>query len=367
MSKEQKEVFEKVMHVGEDHVYFRGGIGAVLSVYKKYFPAFQATGTHRRISNLGKIFYFGGNFMHLLWVMAFRPNVKIIHIHGSYGASVLRKFVVSFFAKNIFRKKVIYHIHSSEYYQKYNAGSKFYKRLCNYILHHADRVGCLTPKWKDLFTQKFGLSNSIVIHNMVSPPDFDFHNRKSHQEGEPIRFAFLGLIDEKKGIFDLVNMIAEHKTCFQGKVIIHIGGEGKSDQLKSIIEENGLQDIIDYKGWVNEEGKNILFHEVNGFILPSYNEGLPVCILEAMSFGLPIIATRVGGIPEIMEDGVNGFLFERGDKDAMKSAMMAYIENPYLLEEHGNASFNLVQRYYPERIIPEIEGIYRSLLRENSK
>ena len=162
-------------------------------------------------------------------------------------------------------------------------------------------------------------------------------------------------------------MIAEHKTCFQGKVIIHIGGEGKSDQLKSIIEENGLQDIIDYKGWVNEEGKNILFHEVNGFILPSYNEGLPVCILEAMSFGLPIIATRVGGIPEIMEDGVNGFLFERGDKDAMKSAMMAYIENPYLLEEHGNASFNLVQRYYPERIIPEIEGIYRSLLRENSK
>ena len=95
MSKEQKEVFEKVMHVGEDHVYFRGGIGAVLSVYKKYFPAFQATGTHRRISNIGKIFYFGWNFMHLLWVMAFRSNVKISKLSSIPGHTLIQTVTIS--------------------------------------------------------------------------------------------------------------------------------------------------------------------------------------------------------------------------------------------------------------------------------
>ena len=146
----------------------------------------------------------------------------------------------------------------------------------------------------------------------------------------------------------------------EGKVIFHLGGIGKVAELKAMISHYHLHDIIDFKGWIGESEKEKLFREADAFILPSYNEGMPVCILEAMSFGLPILATRVGGIPEIMEHGVNGYLFNKADKEAMLQAIMCYVNDPSKLQEQGQHSYQLVQRFFPQQVIPLMEDIYRS-------
>jgi glycosyltransferase involved in cell wall biosynthesis len=362
MGKETKEVFEAVIHIGEDPVHFRGGIGAVLAVYKKYFPAFRAIGTHRHISGIGKILFFGKNYLYFIWVLLFSRKIKIIHIHGSYGASVIRKSIVAFTAKTFFRKKVIYHIHSSEYNLKYQAGPVIYKELCDYLLHKSDKIGCLTPKWKELFSRQFGIKKGTVMINMIDPPQFQIEDKIPHVPGNPIRFLFLGLIHEKKGIFDLVEIVKQNKPLLEGKVIFHIGGIGKVSELKTLIQENQLEEIIDYRGWIDEVGKAKLFLETDIFILPSYNEGLPICILEAMSYAVPVLATNVGGIPEIMSHNENGFLFEKGDKEAMLRFILNYVNDPSIIESQGKKSFDLVQRFYPEQVVPQIEIIYRSLL-----
>ncbi|GAO43254.1 glycosyltransferase family 4 protein [Flavihumibacter petaseus] len=362
MEKGKQEVFSAVLHIGEDHVHFRGGIGAVLATYKKFFPAFRAIGTQRRISNIGKVFYFAQNYIRMWWTLLTRPEIKLLHIHGSFGQSVYRKAVVAFTAKSIFRKKFIYHIHSSEYILKYDAGSGLYKKFCHYLLDHADVVGCLTPKWEEQYRQKFGLTNTRVMYNLIAPPAAIDFPRAHKDPAEPLKLLFLGLIDEKKGVFDMVEMARRHRAALEGKLTIFLGGVGKTDRLKEEISRDSLENILDYRGWINETGKNQYFRNVDGFILPSYNEGLPICILEAMSYGLPVMASRVGGIPEIMEDRVNGFLFERGDQEAMFAAINQYVENNYLLEQHSKESLRLIRHFYPEEVVPQMEALYRSLL-----
>lgn len=362
--KDKKGVFEAVIHVGESHLNYKGGIGSVLANYKKYFPAFQAIGTHRHISGLGKILYFTGNFVRLCCKLLVNRKIRIIHIHGSYGASVLRKALVAFTGKSVFSKKILYHIHSSEYPQKYTMAPRFHQKLVDSLIQKSDLVGCLTPKWQELYIKQFGLQNTVVIPNMVVHPDYDTGKRVFAAADKPIRFAFLGLIHEKKGIFDLVSMLAENKAYFSGKVIFHLGGIGKVDELRALIKKYGLEELVDFMGWVGEEGKAKLYRDVDAFFLPSYNEGLPIVILEAMSYGLPVIATNVGGIPEVMENGKNGFLFECGDQEAMKVALTKYINDHNLLAVHGRESFEMVGKYFPENVVPEIEQVYRRLLQD---
>lgn len=366
MSKDQEAVFDSVVHVGESHRYYRGGIGSVLAVYQQYFPAFRAVGTHRHISSLGKLLYFGKNFLRLLLLLTFQRKIRIIHIHGSYGMSVYRKSLIAFVGKSLFRKKIIYHIHSSEYIQKFREGSPRYQSLVRGLFQRADRIGCLTPKWLEQYQQEFGITRGIVMPNMISPPAYDPSTRVMHRPGTPVRFLFLGLIHEKKGIFELVDMLAKHRAEFEGRVIIHLGGIGKVDELKAAIREHQLEQILDYRGWIGEKEKSQLYREVDAFLLPSHNEGLPICILEAMSYGLPVIATRVGGIPEIMESGVNGFLIEKADQHDLYTALLAYVENPELLQQHGLASLRLIQQYYPAQVVPKLEAVYRSVLNENA-
>lgn len=365
MSKEEKSVFEAVIHVGESHVYYRGGIGAVLAVYKQYFPAFKAIGTQRHISGIGKILYFGINYLRFIWTLITDQKIKVIHIHGSYGVSVIRKALIAFTGKILFHKKLIYQIHSSEYPQKYDLAPAYQKKMIDFLFRKADLVGCLTKKWQAVYEEKFGLAKTVVIPNMIHPPVFDADTRKIPAPEQPIQLAFLGLIHEKKGIFEMVQMVAEHKLEFAGKLVIHIGGIGKVEELNAMIAQFGLEQIIRFRGWFGESDKAALYKEVDAFILPSHNEGLPVVILEAMSYGLPIIATRVGGIPEIMEHEVNGFLFEKGDIVTMKTSISAYVNNHELMRTHGRNSLELVKNYFPDKVVPQIAAIYHRLLDKN--
>ena len=102
----------------------------------------------------------------------------------------------------------------------------------------------------------------------------------------------------------------------------------------------------------------------DAYILPSYNEGLPISILEAMSYSLPIISTNVGGIPEILKNGENGFIMSPGDKDAMYRAILELMNNEKLRMDMGKASYSKVQEHMPNFVERQLNDLYRSLLNE---
>ena len=128
------------------------------------------------------------------------------------------------------------------------------------------------------------------------------------------------------------------------------------------IKKYELENIVFFEGWVGGEKKIELLNWADLYILPSFNEGLPISILEAMSYGLPIISTPVGGIPEVVKG--NGVLVTPGNIKEIHDAIKKYIDNPLLIEKERNISLKMVETYLPDFVMNQLKNIYEKLLVE---
>ena len=211
---------------------------------------------------------------------------------------------------------------------------------------------CASESWSTFFIKEAGLKNVHVVPNIVPPPASWKRPNMKHS----ISF-FLGFIYQKKGIFDLIDVIVQNKEKYRDRLKLYVGGTGQEyARLIDTINANNINDIVILCGWVNEDDKIKLLNIADAYILPSYVEGLPMSILEAMSYGMPILSTPVGGIPEIVENGVNGFLFPPGDKQAMQNSINKLISNPSIKRQMGTASLQKKQTIFATRNLSEIRN-----------
>ena len=173
----------------------------------------------------------------------------------------------------------------------------------------------------------------------------------------------MGQILKAKGIFDLVEVINNNRDEYEGKLVLDIGGGMcEEDVLRDILQKEKLQKLVHFHGWVSGQKKIQLLNLANAFILPSYTEGVPISILEAESYGLPILATVVGGIPEIVENDNNGILFQPGDNVAIKESIDKILHNHQLSNDMGINSQKRSYVHLPIYVENELSKIYNSLI-----
>jgi glycosyltransferase involved in cell wall biosynthesis len=141
-----------------------------------------------------------------------------------------------------------------------------------------------------------------------------------------------------------------------------IGGNGEIEHLKDKIKKHKLEELVEFLGWITNTRKIDVLNSCDVFILPSYNEGLPVSVLESMSYGKTIISTNVGGIPEIVRHGENGLLINPGNLEELKNAIDYVFLHPEKLPEYGKASEQIVRKHLPGEVIKELRAIYESVL-----
>lgn len=351
---------EAILTVGLQYVNHRGGIGGVIETYSNYFSTFNFVSSYKPQKNKILIIpYFLLSCLRLIWMLSTRTAIKIVHIHGAAKGSLMRKYILFYLSKYLFGKKVIYHSHGSELAVFYNVSRPIIRNRIKFLFEHVDEIICLSKQWADFFQLNFKIKKLVILENIVEEQQLSLKER-SHSW--PIMFLFLGAIGKRKGIFDLLDGIAAHKDELLGKCILTIGGNGEEQKLKEFIEKNGLSQIVDFKGWVTGMQKAALLAACDVYILPSYNEGLPLSILEAMSYGKAIISTNVGGIPEVVKDNVNGYVINPGDKQAIVNSLLKFISQPELLKEMGNASIEIVHPYYSKNVIEKLNLIYKDLL-----
>ena len=115
-------------------------------------------------------------------------------------------------------------------------------------------------------------------------------------------------------------------------------------------------------GWVSGAAKERELQQATLYVLPSYIEGLPMGVLEAMAIGAPVIATKVGGIPDAIEDGANGFLVEPGDVNALADRIIQLLADAQLRNRFATAArARIVSSFSPERVLARLEDVYRKL------
>ncbi|WP_162144541.1 glycosyltransferase [Ectobacillus panaciterrae] len=316
--KAEKQSITKILMVGSS-LNVKGGMTTVVEsflrhnfgddIVLKYIP------TH--IEGVGKIqktLYFLMRLIEICGQLVF-GKVKIVHMHMSERGSFSRKYIVFRLAK-FFNKQVITHTHGAEFKDFYEKSSSNLKVKIHKLLKGSNVVITLGESWNKIIKQIEPESNTFILRNSVQIPV-----NKNAINNERIKILFLAVLIKRKGILDLIEAskeIIKELEKNNKQVEFVIAGDGElAESAKALVVKLGLNSYFKFVGWVNNEQKHNLLRETDLFILPSYNEGLPMSILEAISYGIPVISTNVGSINEAVRNGENGFLLNAGDKDQL--------------------------------------------------
>lgn len=263
----------------------------------------------------------------------------VVHVHVSIRGSFRRKREIARRAKSM-GKKLILHEHSGEFATVFDEGSDAYRSSVREFFGWADRVIVLSEAWRDYFAERVcGASKIVVMHNAVGIPDASACPI-SHRD-----VLFLGRLSALKGPDTLLQAAGMLHARFPD-VRFRFAGDGDIDTYKALAKKFGVFDQCDFTGWVNGTEKARLFRESGVFCLPSHHEGMPMSLLEAMSYGVPCIATPVGGIPQVIQDGENGYLIEAGDSASLANRLSLLLSSPEARAELGVSARLTIKRNF---------------------
>jgi glycosyltransferase involved in cell wall biosynthesis len=353
---------KNVLYIGPDYKNHRGGIGAVLAVYSIYMRPFKFIRTNSYKGLVQELLLYVWAVLTLVYTLVTDKEIEIVHIHSSQKGSFLRKSILLLLCK-LWRKKTIIHIHSGNFDDFYEHAWIFRKYI-RFILRYTDAVVCVSTSWREYFLSNFKIKELTIINNLVEIEDI---SRMKHYQDGKVKFLFLGKICEAKGIFDLMKVFDDYRSDFKGRYSLVVAGNGEVQRFQKVISQRHLNDEVKYAGWVKDEVKTSLLYECDIYVLPSYKEGLPISVLEAMAHGKAVISTNVGGIPEIVRSGYNGWLFDPGDNLALSTIISYALDNPDRIIQFGRNSLLLSKDYLPKAVILSLNNLYARLLKDDSK
>jgi glycosyltransferase involved in cell wall biosynthesis len=173
--------------------------------------------------------------------------------------------------------------------------------------------------------------------------------------------AFVGRIEGAKGVFDLIEAVSEVRQTIPD-VRLECAGDGDVEGALRHVAVRGLRPNAHFPGWLSPRRREELLARASVFVLPSHAEGVPMSLLEAMAAGCPVIATDVGGIPDVITHGVNGLLVPVGDRDALALALHRLLVDRDLAAELGCAARETIRRRFTtEHAIERLDQIYSGL------
>ncbi len=176
-----------------------------------------------------------------------------------------------------------------------------------------------------------------MIPNGIDTSFFKPLKVKNKKNG--VHFVFTGRISEQKNLFYMFEQFAILKKSCKKDLMLHIAGDGPlKNRLEKFVNELGISDSVKWHGWVDKKTILKLNQGADCFINPSFYEGMPNAVLEAMACGLPAIASNVPGNKDVVVDGENGFLFDLGDHRKINEALNKIIETPCLCSRLGKAA-----------------------------
>lgn len=305
----------------------KGGIASVLNIYESYsfWDAFSCLRieTHSDGGYFLKLKTFLKSYVKFIFVV---KKYDVLHVHLSWWVSLLRKLPFILLAK-ILKKKVIVHVHASaeETFLKYHVLYDFTFRLANRIVY-------IYPSYIEKLSSKHK-RKATLVYNPIEFPDYKGEVKKKDQ------IVFLGSLTQQKGIFDLLyafsKVISNNK-----KWHLMIGGVGEDRNCNDLIKSLGITGNVTLLGWIEGQNKEKILNESKIFCLPSYTEGFPMSLIEAVSYKLVAVTSNVGGIPSFIKHKYNGLLHNPGDINQLAKNLSELINDQNYLNEllHNNQS-----------------------------
>jgi len=263
--------------------------------------------------------------------------------------------IKSFFRDGLFAKQLIknrtpfvvfFHGWEQEFEQKIDTK---YKEFFLNSFAHAKKIFVLSFEFKEKILE-WGYQGEVIVE--TTAVDISLINNFSLQKKEDreIKILFISRIIREKGIFELVEAFEKINKKVKNSELI-IAGDGKDfEELKEVVS---LKKGIRLIGYVEGKEKIKLFEESHLFCLPSYTEGLPVALLEAMLFGLPIVTTKVGGLKQFFRDGEMGYMIEPKSIREIEEKIELMLSSPERMREMSLFNYKYAQNYLTNSVVAQ--------------
>jgi glycosyltransferase involved in cell wall biosynthesis len=332
----------------------RGSIASVVEAYREH-------GLFKRWPIDYIATHGGGGFLHeakLLFkglrsfaVLLARHRRVVVHAHCAARRGLWREWLFAALAVAA-RCPVIVQLHGGGFERFYDASSTPGRIAIRLLL---ERAACVVAPSESQCAWVRRVARGAHAACLPNPVPVQ---APASQAGRSNLVLFLGRLEAGKGVFDLLDSVAELRGAVPDLRVV-FAGEGDRAALARYAERLGIADAVKFTGQVGPSGKRALLESAAAFVLPSYAEGLPLGLLEAMAAGVAVIASPVGGVPEAVVDGVSGFLVAPGDTAALSRLLRKLLLDRELGARLGAAARESVRlRFSPDRTVPRLEEIY---------
>lgn len=336
-----------------------GGMSAVIASYRRgglfesgevvYRSSYEGRAPLRQLKVFGALWA-------ALCLGLLRGEVGLLHVHSAARGSFWRKSLLCA-AMRLAGRPYVFHVHSGEFVHLLGErAGPLVRAWVRHTLRHAAQVIALTPAWVEPLRQLCPQARVSVLPNPVAVPATPKALR------EPARVVlFLGRLREAKGAMDLLRAWpAVARACPAARLVM--AGDGDLPALARLAQELGVAASVEFPGWIDGVAKEAAWEAADVYVLPSYYEGLPIGVLEALALGVPVVASRVGGIPDLIEHRVTGWLHAPGDGPGLQEGLVAMLSDVGLRRSVREAGRAVVAAHAEPLVVHELRQRYAAVL-----
>ena len=280
----------------------------------------------------------------------------LLHINLAAGGSFTRKSILATIARRAGIPYVV-HIHTGRFAEFWNGASPARAARIDRLMQRSSGIIVLGDVFKTMVTQRLpGCAGKILVLPNATPPRPK--TQRHCDAGQPVRITFLGVLCAAKGVPELIEALGKIGPGLNWTATL--AGYGEIKETRARASELGIADRISTPGWLSPAGVDTLLANTDIFVLPSHSEGLPMSILEAFAAGIPVVATPVNTVADVVTDGVNGLHVPPGDTNRLAHALAKLIRDPDLRARLGDAGFDDHSRlYHPDSYVARLATFWQ--------
>lgn len=290
-------------------------------------------------------FGIGRAFVYLKTLIASRPDTVILFC--SAGGSLLEKSAMARIAR--LRGIPTFIFPQGGKLIELAAASPTARLWIRWALRGASHFLCQGPAWRRFAVDVIGFapSRAPLVPNWTATDSLLAigRGRAPRPAGHVVRLLFLGWLEKEKGIFELLEACSALSDSHEFRLVI--AGKGRAEEAaRACVERASLSDRVEFAGWVQGEGLERLFAASDVLVLPSWAEGLPNAMIEAMAARLAVIVSAVGNVPDVVEDGREALLVPPRSVEVLRDAIRRVLDDPALLDALADTGHAFVKEHY---------------------